>query len=68
MKTRRYTRNTLIAITMVALLAWTGFPVVAQDDDDDVEARPNWEVIIGGGGLVMPAYRGSDTLEVEPVP
>jgi len=67
MKTRMNTRNGIIAIATVVLMAWTGFPVLAQDDDY-VEGGPNWDLLIGGGGILMPKYLGSDKMQFEPVP
>jgi outer membrane scaffolding protein for murein synthesis (MipA/OmpV family) len=67
MKTQMNTRNGIIAIAMVVLMAWTGFPVFAQEDDY-VEGGRNWDLMIGGGGILMPKYLGSDKIEFQPVP
>ena len=45
MKTHINTRNGIIAITMVVLMACAGFPAYAQDDDY-VEGGQNWDHFI----------------------
>jgi outer membrane protein len=69
MKTKKSTRYGIIAIAMVMLIAWCGLPVWAQDhDDEDGDGGIEWGLLLGGGGLIMPKYLGSDEMEFQPVP
>lgn len=53
---------------LLSLLTFTALPLAAQQAPQPAAATPAWTVMVGGGGILLPSYPGSEEHTVFTIP